>query len=182
MMVERGVSVDHAIIPRPYLFPDEGSPALAAEDEWWLSLLKVRWPFLRYMREQGVTIFLGTDAAYGRWPGTELWPGFQDLARAMEIIVRRAGFTPMEAIMLATREAARALRLDREIGTIEKGKRADLIVVSSDPLADIRALRDVAMVFRDGALVARQGQIVLSGARAAGMPPRGWELPVQKED
>jgi imidazolonepropionase-like amidohydrolase len=182
LMLENGVRVDHAIIPRRYLFPDEESRELAAEDQWWLGLLKVRWPFLHYMREQGVTVFLGTDAAFGCWPGTGLWPGFQDFARAVEIMVRWAGFSPLEAIALATREAAKALRLEREIGTIEQGKRADLILLARDPLADIRALREVDMVFRNGTLVARQGQIVLSGTQATGMSPRGWELPVQKND
>jgi imidazolonepropionase-like amidohydrolase len=182
LMLKNGVRVDHAIIPRPYLFPEEGGRAMTAEDEWWLSLLKVRWPFLHYMREQGVTVFLGTDAAFGRWPGTAFWPGFQDFARAIEIMVRWAGFTPLEAITMATREAAKALRLDREIGTIEKGKRADLLLLAGDPLADIRALRDVELVFRDGTLVARQGAIALAGAHSAGLSPRGWELPVQNND
>jgi imidazolonepropionase-like amidohydrolase len=68
---------------------------------------------------------------------------------------------------MVTSEAARALRLDGEIGTIEPGKRADLILIAGDPLNDIRALRDVEMVFRDGRLVAHKGQAVLPGSRAA---------------
>ena len=152
----------------PVPLPGRGGPGALGGGAWWLGLLKVRWPFLHYMREQGVTVFLGTDAAFGCWPGTDQWPGFQDMARAIEIMVRWAEFTPLAAITMATGEAARALRLDREIGTIEKGKRADLILVAGDPLADIRALRQVEMVFRDGSLVARQGQIVLAGARTAG--------------
>jgi imidazolonepropionase-like amidohydrolase len=122
-MVRNGICVDHAIIPRPYLFPDESGAGRTAEDEWWLSMLKVRWPFLHYMRDHGVTVFLGTDAAFGLWPGTECWPGFQEMARAIEILVRWADFTPMDAIVAATREAARALRLDREVGTVAVGKR-----------------------------------------------------------
>jgi imidazolonepropionase-like amidohydrolase len=150
LMVKNGVRVDHAIIPRPYLFPDEGGAVRSAEDAWWLSLLKVRWPFLHHMRRQGVTVFLGTDAAFGCWPGTACWPGFEDMARAVEIMVRWGGFSPMDAIALATREAARALRLDREIGTIEPGRRADLILLAGDPLADIRALRQVRFVMKGG--------------------------------
>jgi len=164
-MVRKGVCVDHAIIPRPYLFPDESGAGRTAEDEWWLSMLKVRWPFLHYMRAQGVTVFLGTDAAFGLWPGTERWPGFQEMARAIEILVRWADFTPMDAILAATRDAARALRLDQEVGTVAAGKRADLILLAADPLQDIRALRRPEMVFRDGKLVARRGHLVLPGAR-----------------
>ena len=161
-MVKHGVRVDHAIIPRPYLFPDESAAAPTPEEQWWLNMLKVRWPFLHQMRAAGVTVFLGTDAAFGPWPGGDAWPGFQEMARAVEILVRWAGFSPMDALRMATAEAARALRLDAEIGTVEAGKRADLILLADDPLQDIRALRQPEMVFRDGRLVAQRGQIVLA--------------------
>jgi imidazolonepropionase-like amidohydrolase len=88
------------------------------------------------------------------------------MARAIEVMVRYGNFKPADAISLATREAARAIRLDGEIGTVERGKRADLILVAGDPLKDIRALREVEMVFRDGSLVARRGQIVLPGSKS----------------
>jgi imidazolonepropionase-like amidohydrolase len=161
-MVKHGVRVDHAIIPRPYLFSDESPAAPTAEEQWWLSMLKVRWPFLHQMRAKGVTVFLGTDAAFGPWPGGDAWPGFQEMARAVEILVRWAGFGPMDALRMATAEAARALRLDGEIGAVEAGKRADLILVAGNPLQDIRTLRRPEMVFRDGRLVAQRGQIVLT--------------------
>jgi len=160
-MVAHGVRVDHAIIPRPYLFPDESGVEPTAEEQWWLRMLKVRWPFLHYLRAQGVTVFLGTDAAFGPWPGTDCWPGAQEMARAVEVLVRWAEFTPLEALGMATREAARALRLDREIGTVEPGKQADLVLLAGDPLQDIRALRRPELVFRDGRLVAQNGQIVV---------------------
>jgi imidazolonepropionase-like amidohydrolase len=164
-MVRNRARVDHAIIPRPYLFPDESGGGRTAEEDWWFNMLKVRWPFLHYMRDHGVTIFVGTDAAFGPWPGTHRWPGFQEMARAIEVLVHWAEFTPMDAILLATREAARALRLDDEIGTLAVGKRADLILLEDDPLQDIRALRRPEMVFRDGRLVACRGHLVLPGAR-----------------
>ena len=171
-MARNDVRVDHAIIPRPCFFPDESGGSRTAEDDWWLSMLQVRWPFLHYMRAQGVTVFLGTDAAFGLWPGTVCWPGFQEMARAIEILVRWADFTPMDAILAATREAARALRLDHEVGTVAAGKRADLILLAADPLHDIRALRRPELVFRDGTLVARRGQLVLPGAQDTHPQPK----------
>lgn len=159
-MVKNGVRVDHAVIPQPYQFPEETGYAPSSKNEWLLNLLRVRWPFLRHMRERGVRVIVGTDACVGYWPGTAFWPGYQDLARAVEIIVRDAGFTPMEGIRMVTSEAAQALRLP-EVGTIEPGKRADLILIARDLLKDIRALREVEMVFCDGRLVARHGQIVM---------------------
>jgi imidazolonepropionase-like amidohydrolase len=161
-MVKNGVRVDHAIIPRPYLFSEETGVAPTSQEEWWLNMLKVRWPFLHHIRGRGVPVILGTDACFGPWPGTALWPGYQDLARAIEVVVRHAGFSPLDAIRMVTSDTARALRLNSEFGTIGPGKRADLILLAVDPVHDIRALRKVAMVFRDGKLVARNGQIVFA--------------------
>ena len=158
-MVRHGTRVDHAIIPRPYLFPEEGHADLTGEETWWLAMLRVRWPYLKTMREAGVTVFLGTDACFGPWPGTTSWPGFQDMARAVEIMVRHAGFAPLDALGLATGEAAKALGLGGEIGTIAPGKRADLLLVRGNPLEDIRALRSAARVYRDGRLVAEEGRL-----------------------
>ena len=54
--------------------------------------------------------------------------------------------------------------MDREIGAIAPGKRADMILLDRDPLQDIRALRDVDTVFREGHIVARRGAIMLSNS------------------
>ncbi len=160
-MVKNDVHVDHAIMPRAALFPDEWGNTPSPDEEWWLKLLKVRWPFLHHMRRRGVCVFLGTDAGFGPWPGSAFWPGFEDLARAIEVLVRYGEFASMEAIKMVTADAARAMHLDREIGTIKAGKRADLILLTHDPLKDIRALRNVDRVFRDGRLVAQRGQLAL---------------------
>ena len=62
----------------------------------------------------------------------------------------QAGFTPMEAIQAATLVPARVMKLDKELGTVEAGKRADLIVIDGDPLADIRNTRNVELVVAGG--------------------------------
>jgi imidazolonepropionase-like amidohydrolase len=73
------------------------------------------------------------------------------LHREIELYVE-AGMTPLEAIQSATIVSARAMRLDRELGTVEAGKRADLILVDGDPLKDIHVLRRVTRVVTDGRL------------------------------
>ena len=94
---------------------------------------------LRALHQAGVPIVAGTDQAV---------PG-HSLHREMEIYVS-AGFSPMEAILAATIVPARAMKQDKETGTVEAGKRADLIVVDGDPLADIRNLRRVVTVVQAG--------------------------------
>ena len=95
--------------------------------------------------EAGVNIAMGTDC------GPILPPGRN--AYELEANVRQLGMSPMDAILTATRNAAKALgRLD-ELGTLEKGKIADLLVVDGDPLRDIRVLQDhgrIKVVMKDG--------------------------------
>lgn len=68
---------------------------------------------------------------------------------AIELLVE-AGLTPLEAIQVATLNGAKYLEIEDELGTIETGKIADLIVVEGDPASRIQALRDVEIVFKDG--------------------------------
>jgi imidazolonepropionase-like amidohydrolase len=87
----------------------------------------------------GVTIVAGTDQAV---------PG-HSLHREIELYVQ-AGFTPMEALQAATIVPARVMKQDKELGTVEAGKRADFLLVDGDPLADIRALRRIRVVVAAG--------------------------------
>lgn len=60
--------------------------------------------------------------------------------------------TPMEALQAATSVSARAMRLDGEVGTLEVGKRADLLVLDANPLEDIANIRRVRWVMKGGSL------------------------------
>jgi imidazolonepropionase-like amidohydrolase len=64
--------------------------------------------------------------------------------------MQRAGLSPREVLVAATRGAAAAMGRGKELGTVEKGKLADLLVVAADPLADVANLRRVRYVVRGG--------------------------------
>ena len=73
-----------------------------------------------------------------------------------------AGLTPLEAIAGATWIAARACGIEAEVGTVEPGKVADLVVVDGDPLADPAILADpsrLSIVLQAGSVVARRGRV-----------------------
>ncbi|WP_266158321.1 amidohydrolase family protein [Dyella silvatica] len=94
---------------------------------------------LRELHRQGLTIVAGTDQDV---------PGYS-LHRELEIYVQ-AGFTPMEALQAATSVPARVLKLDKELGTLQVGKRADMLLLDADPLADIRNTRRIAKTISGG--------------------------------
>lgn len=96
---------------------------------------------LRELHRQGLTIVAGTDQAI---------PGYS-LHRELEIYVQ-AGFTPMEALQAASSLPARVLGLDKEVGTLQVGKRADMLLLDGDPLADIRNTRRIAKTIADGSV------------------------------
>ena len=100
--------------------------------------------------EAGVPIAMGSDVGNRYANGQN--------AVELEMLVRH-GLTPMEAILSATRVAAHALALDDEVGTLERGKSADVIAVRGELLRDIRILQESANI----ELVIRSGQI-LKGA------------------
>ena len=66
-----------------------------------------------------------------------------------------AGMKPMEAIVAATSDSARSCWVDEEVGSLDPGKQADLLVVDGDPSMDIMALKNVVDVFQAGNVVDR---------------------------
>ena len=75
-------------------------------------------------------------------------PGFGS-QREVELLVE-AGFSPLEAIRIATHNGAQFLGRDRDIGTLTPGKRADLVLVKGDPATRIEDIENVEIVFKDG--------------------------------
>jgi len=93
------------------------------------------------LHRAGVPIVAGTDQTV---------PGFS-LYREIELYVQ-AGFTPMEALQAATIVPARAMKVERDSGSLEVGKRADLDVLDANPLQNIRNIRSVRSVLANGVL------------------------------
>jgi len=94
---------------------------------------------VKALHDAGVPIVVGTDEGI---------PG-HSVHREIELYVE-AGLTPMEALQAATIVSARAMKMDGELGTIERGKRADLVVLNANPLDAISNIRSVRWTISDG--------------------------------
>ncbi|HUQ80078.1 MAG TPA: amidohydrolase family protein [Gemmatimonadaceae bacterium] len=116
-----------------------GSVRNAGDSAAVTTAMRAQLAVIKAMHEAGVRIVAGTD--YGL-------PGFS-LLRELELYVE-AGLSPLEAIRAATAVPADVMGLSAEVGTIEPGKRADLVVLDSDPLADIHNVRTGRWVVTGG--------------------------------
>ena len=129
---------------------------VVAEDVYWVPSLEL-WLCagprtmavnnLRRFVNAGGKVALGTD-----------YEGYScdwDLGMPMTEIrlMAEAGMTPMQIIVAATRHGAHVCNLERQLGTLEVGKTADLFVIEGDPLADLENLQRVRVVFRDGVVI-----------------------------
>ena len=106
---------------------------------------------LQRSRELGIKVLCGTDT--GNAPHM---PYGEFHANEAELLVKLGGYTPMEALQACTRDNAYVLGLENQVGTIEAGRLADMILLDADPLEDIRVLqagRHVAMVIKNGEAV-----------------------------
>jgi len=96
---------------------------------------------LRALHEAGIRIVPGSDDS----------PGFM-LQSELETW-QRAGIAPAEILRLATLGCAQYLKLDQQLGSIVRGKRADLLLVAGDPTRDVSALRRLRLVMKGGAVI-----------------------------
>jgi len=120
--------------------PNAYPPAIKAQIDWRIGItgksLKIAYPL-------GVRIAYGTDAGVSKHGRN---------ADEFELLVK-FGMPAAEAIKAATVNAAALLGLEKEIGTLEVGKSADIIAVDGDPLADVRALKAMKFVMARGDIV-----------------------------
>lgn len=109
----------------------------AAEWAWLLKVNEDKWSTLQRAKAAGVKIVAGTDAGFVVRHG-------ENACEMAELV--RGGFTPAEAIVACTRTSAECLGIAAEVGSLEAGKRADLIIVEGDPTADISVLQDARRI------------------------------------
>jgi len=107
--------------------------------------------------ETGVKFALGTDSGPVAAP-------HGNSAKELTLMVENIGMSPVQALQSATIHAAEAIQLSKEIGSIEIGKTADLIVVGSDPIEQLSVLEDpvnIEYVIKSGGIVAKKGLIYI---------------------
>jgi hypothetical protein len=115
-----------------------------AATSFWPALFKKELEFEREFVKRGGLLLAGLDpTGYGG-----VIAGFGD-QREVELLVE-AGFTPLEAIHIATSNGAEFLGELDIIGTLATGKAADIVVLHGDPSANIKDIEKVALVFKDG--------------------------------
>jgi imidazolonepropionase-like amidohydrolase len=93
---------------------------------------------IKASHDNGVTLALGTDRSFGPTVHQEL-----------ELIVE-SGISPVEAIRMATLNGAIYLGMENDLGSIEVGKLADLVMLSADPTEDVTNAQSVVAVFKGG--------------------------------
>lgn len=144
-MDAKGVTAATTLVVAESLRDRFASEGRAEPAEWFSGNLKARLETIRRMAEADERlVVLGTDTPW-------LPPGgaFHREVR----LLGRAGLTPEQIIRAATGNAAEHLGRDEDLGTLEAGKLADLIVVDGNPLEDVSALRQVEVVVKDGEAV-----------------------------
>jgi len=103
---------------------------------------------LKKMREAGIKLALGTDA------GNPLVFFGPSVHRELELMVE-AGLSPLEAISAATKNGAEILGESDKLGTVERGKFADILIVEGNPLENIQETQKIFMVIKNGEILDR---------------------------
>ena len=119
---------------------DGQRPAIMDKMRWARRVVAETFP--RHLAS-GVRFACGTDSVHGAMP-------FE-----LQTLVR-LGVSPREALLAGTRRGAEACRVDKDVGTLEPGKRADLIAVDGNPLKDMGAMERVSLVMKDGVTCGRE--------------------------
>ncbi|PYJ25654.1 MAG: amidohydrolase, partial [Verrucomicrobia bacterium] len=146
MMKKRGTFLTPTLMASEWIMGklDNYPPALQAKAK---AATAARSEMFRNAVKMGVKISFGTDAA--------VYPHGQN-AKEFKLMVD-LGMTPIDALKSATANDAELLGIAQKVGTLEKGKLADVIAMPGDPTSDITASEHVSFVMKEGKIV-RQGQ------------------------
>jgi len=112
----------------------------------WVDMININQETFRRAMQAGVKIAFGTDIGGFDW---KIDPAIQ-----FETMVND-GMPAAQAIRAATSDAAQLLRMSDEIGTVEQGKKADIVAVPGNPLQDVKLLQQVNFVVKDGTVYRR---------------------------
>ena len=108
--------------------------------------LEIACETMRQMHRRGITVCIGGDYGFA-------WTPMGTNARDIELFVDLLGFSPMEALLAATRDGGAMMGMGGELGQIKEGYLADLILVDGDPVANVRVLQDksrLLAIMKDG--------------------------------
>jgi imidazolonepropionase-like amidohydrolase len=153
-IIEKGIYVD-VTLPVGYryfemLLEKEKHGSLSIKETRILKNSKTVWEQkfdqFRKMHQMGVKLLAGSDGGC-----SFLQP--DDFVLTLELMVQKGGMTPRDAITTATQTNAEAIQLHHSIGSLERGKEADMIAVRGNPFEDISVLRNVEMVMLAGKIV-----------------------------
>ena len=137
LMKDRGIT----LVPTLFVISYVATLPGRNDKDKWLDFSKRSLDTFERALKAKVKIAFGTDAGAAGWTSNP--------AQQFQMMVSH-GMAPMKAIQSATLEGARLLRMDKDIGSIEVGKLADIVAVQGDPLADARRLEHVMFVMKDG--------------------------------
>jgi imidazolonepropionase-like amidohydrolase len=148
LVLDAGVDDFSHIIPGP--IPGDILEQMVGDKVYWVPTLETAGGYdagnLRRIIDAGGHVALGNDS--GLLPGIEIGMPMREIQ-----MMHAAGMSPMEIIVAATRNAAYVCNLEDTLGTLEVGKRADILVVNGDPLVDLQTLADVLLVIHQGRII-----------------------------
>ena len=160
-MHELSPAVDHArLLARPELrrLSLEGLPNDRAKTAYLQQFTESDFAMTQRGLDGQFRLLRALDAAgAGLLVGTDSWLSGYAMAEELELLVR-AGLTPARVLRMATLDAARFLNEENEWGTVAPQRRADLVLLDADPLADVRNIRRVQAVVVAGRLL-RRGEL-----------------------
>ena len=148
--IEHGSGFDEALIDQANAQGAYWCPTLLVFEKqfeetptpFYRQLLEIEYGALNIAYKMGLKVVFGTDAGCFPWSVNQ--------AKEFEFLVKKAGFSPMDAIKAGTSLAAELLGQSSQIGHLAPGMLADIVAVPGDPLRDIEALQKVMFVMKDG--------------------------------